>query len=88
MGHVHTKGQSCQHLLLTYHHNVACILLETPLENRLLQGWLQIGRFWEGFRQPSSYSCAQDLDSADMNIFISHVFATLWVISLLKWVAL
>ena len=88
MGHVHTKGQSCQHLLLTYHHNVASILLETPLENRLLQGWFQIGRFWEGFLQPSSCSCAQDWDSAGISM-LYHMFMRLFgSFSLLKWVAL
>ena len=63
-------------------------IAEPPLGNRLLQGWFQIGRFWEGFLQPSSCSCAQDLDSAGISMFY-HMFMRLFgSFSLLKWVAL
>ena len=51
-----------------YHHHGDFIMPKTPQGNKLLQGWFQIGQLWEGFRPPSSCSCAQNLDSGDINM--------------------
>ena len=86
MGHVHTKGKSCQHLCwLAYNHPCGNKTHhDAPQVNRLPRGWFQIVQLWEGSHQPSSCSCDPDWGSGGITLdlygsFWSQIFLNVFV---------